>query len=379
VLRRFGYSAALLALVVGCVEGLAALGSLLLARQVLLYRPSGLEKWPRYLAERDPALGWPGTRSLGHEELDASGSRRVPAFPDPRAPSCAALFGDSFTWGAEVPPEQAYGNVLAQKLGCRVSNFGVEGYGTDQAVLRYERLAPTAPFVVLGYYADNIVRNVNQERAFLTNEPFGLKPRFVLEGDRLALVPLPAIGLADYAHLDERAQALLPHDYFRPGGPAGVTAMRFPFTLSVLRTLRHYRIRAALRGEASYAAFYEPSHPSRALAVTAAIMERFVSGARARGQTPLLLLIPDVKDLERLRAGRPITYQPLVDRLVARQLPVVSAAEPLLKSLGAEPPCALYTRCSGGHFRPDGYRLLAELVEAAFRGAGNAAEGARGR
>ena len=40
--------------------------------------------------------------AFGTGEYDASGSRIVPAFPDPAGDSCAALFGDSFTWGDEV-------------------------------------------------------------------------------------------------------------------------------------------------------------------------------------------------------------------------------------------------------------------------------------
>jgi hypothetical protein len=365
---KLAYVLALVLLVAGCIEAMAYVADRVLADQALLFRPSaGTVTYARYLAEREPVLGWPGSGALGHHEVDASGSRLVPAFPDAASPLCAAAFGDSFTWGGEVSPAEAYPNVLSQTLGCRVANYGVEGYGTDQAVLRYERLSPPAPVVVLGHYADNILRNVNQDRAFLTNEPFGLKPRFILDGETLRLIPLPVVSEDDYRHLDERAEALLPDDYFRPGGPGGVSALRFPFVVTALRVLRHFRARAALARVPSYAPFYDPGHPSRALPVTAAILERFVATARARGQRPVVLLIPDVKDLERLRAHRPVSYQPLAEALAARQLPVLSAAQPLVDALADRAPCALYSRCSGGHFRPEGYRLLAQAVARALR------------
>jgi hypothetical protein len=364
---RWKFVLVILVLVGGLLELLAFGAGKILAKQSFLYSPPSFAGYADYLARRDPVLGWPDPHSFGVNELDASGSRRVPAFPDPAAPSCVALFGDSFTFGDEVGPEDAYGNVLATNLGCRVANFGVGGYGTDQAVLRYEAIKPGAPVVVLGHMSENIIRNINQERGFLTNTRFGLKPRFVLRDGHLQVLPLPALDEATYRDLPDHADALLPLDYFRPGGPGGLVNLRFPFSLSVARAFGHYRLRAGLRHEPSYAQFYRPEHPSGALDLTVAIVERFVADARARAQAPLVLLIPDVKDLETLAAGHPLAYQPLVERLTRDQVPFVSAAEPLMQVLHGRQPCALYFRCSGSHFRPEGYRALAEIVERELR------------
>jgi hypothetical protein len=363
--------AVLILIVAVPVEGLMFVAGSLLAQKGLLYNPSSAAtSYATYLAERDPVLGWPSPRSRGHGEIDSSGSRVVPAFPDPATRSCVALFGDSFTWGDEVPPEDTYGNALARAIGCRVANFGVGGYGTDQALLRYEQLKPDADLVVLGFFSDDIVRNVNQDRAFLNNRSLGLKPRFVIRSDTLELVPLPTLTEAQYSEIGTDAATLLPYDYFRPGGPSGVSALRFPYTLSAVRALRHYRLRSALRREASYAEFYRPENSSGALAVTTAIMRRFVTIAKDRGQVPFVLLIPDVKDLEWLRRHGTVPYQPLIDSLDAAGVPFVSAAEPLNRYLGDRPPCAVYFRCRGSHFRPEGNRELARVVEEAIRARG---------
>jgi hypothetical protein len=359
--------AVLLLFVAVSLEGLSFVACKVLAHLGLMYDPTPVTNYAAYLAERDPLLGWPAPATRGHGEVDASGSRVVPAFPDPATKSCVAIFGDSFTWGDEVSPEDAYGNVLARALGCRVANFGVGGYGTDQAVLRYEQVKPVANVVVLGFFPDDIVRNVNQERGFLGNQSLGLKPRFLYRDGALVLVPLPTFTEQQYAHIGRDADALLPYDYCRPGGPSGLVALRFPFTISALRALRHYRIKAGLRHRPSYADFYRADHPSGALQVTAAIMKRFVRTARDHGQTPLILFIPDVKDLEWLRAHGSLPYQPLVDTLAAAAVPLVSAAEPLNSYLGGRPPCSLYFGCSGRHFRPEGYRELAKVVERTIR------------
>jgi hypothetical protein len=278
-----------------------------------------------------------------------------------------AVFGDSYTWGDEVGPADAYANVLAQDLGCRVSNYGVGGYGTDQALLRYERLNPDAPVVVLGHFADNIIRNVNQERGFLTNQPFGLKPRFIERNGTLDLIPLPSFTEEQYARVGEDAPTLLPYDYFRPGGPAGVVTRGFPYLVSAVRAFGHYRIRARLHDEPSYAAFYRADHPSGALQVTTEIAKRFVATAKSRGQAPLVVLIPDIKDLQSFRAHGTVAYQPLIDALTAAGVPFVSAAAPLDAYLASRPPCDIYFRCSSSHFRPEGYRELAHIVERALR------------
>lgn len=360
---------AVLVLIVGAsVEALGFVAGKVLAQQGLLYDPvPAATSYTTYLAERDPLLGWPAPATRGHGEIDATGSRLVPAYPDPATRNCVAIFGDSFTWGEEVSPEDAYGNVLARALGCRVANFGVGGYGTDQALLRYEQLQPEARVIVLGFFSDDIVRDVNQDRAFLNNRSLGLKPRFRVTNGALELVPLPTMTEDQYAHIGTLAATLLPYDYFRPGGPSGLVALRFPFTISAIRALWQYRVRAALRHEASYAEFYRPGNSSGALEVTVAIMRRFVATAKGRGQAPLVLLIPDVKDLEWLRAHGTLPYQPLIDSLSANAVPFVSAAQSLNGYLGAKPPCALYFRCRGSHFRPDGYRELAKVVERAIQ------------
>jgi hypothetical protein len=359
--------AVLVLLVAGSMEALAFVACKILARRELIYNPEPVRNYAAYLANRDPLLGWPSPGARGHGEYDSSFSRLVPAFPDPATRNCVAIFGDSFTWGDEVSSEDAYGNVLARALGCRVATFGVGGYGTDQAELRYEQLQPDANVVVLGFFPDDIVRDVNQERGFLGNGSLGLKPRFLIRDGALVLVPLPALTQDQYARIGRDADALLPNDYFRPGGPSGLVALRFPFTVTAIRALWHYRIRAALRHRPSYADFFRADHPSGALQVTVAIMKRFVATARSRGQTPLILFIPDVKDLEWLREHGTPPYQALVDSLAAAALPFVSAAEPLNAYLRSRAPCSLYFRCSGSHFRPEGYRELAAVVERAIR------------
>jgi hypothetical protein len=101
------------------------------------------------------------------------------------------IVGDSFTFGLEVPFESAWGTVLERRLGetVRIVNLGVDGYGVDQAVLRYERDGrPWKPDVaILGFIEHDLIRTLSVY-SFVTFPEWGFpfaKPRFALRNGAL--------------------------------------------------------------------------------------------------------------------------------------------------------------------------------------------------
>lgn len=190
----------------------------------LFYHPPTLSarEYDEYLAVRDPELGWPAPRDIGGRRHDRSGSRPVPAFPEPGA-ECLSLYGDSFTYSTEVTDADAWGNVLAEQLDCRVANFGVGAYGTDQALLRFERNRNDhAPVTILGFFVRDVLRNVTQYLQFdFTILPTAFKPRFVPDGDGLRLVPLPRVAPADLAVFAAHPERFLADETFLPGSRFG--------------------------------------------------------------------------------------------------------------------------------------------------------------
>ena len=84
----------------------------------------------------------------------------------------------------------------------------------------------------------------------------------------------------------------------------------------------------------------------------------------------MVLLIPDEKDLRWLRDHGTLPYAELANRLRNAGVIVPGIAEEMSKYLSSRDPCELYTRCGGGHFTPDGYQRLAEIVFAKLREVG---------
>jgi hypothetical protein len=359
-------SFAILILFTGFIlEGISYLGERYLAGKGIIYKPPILERDEGYLLKRDPQLGWPSPDLFGKEDYDSSGSRMIPSFPDPNEKACVSLYGDSFTWGTEVSSEFAWSNVLSKILNCRVSNFGVRGYGTDQSYLRFKHNdRDKAKIVILGHLSENIVRNVNQFINLLyPRRGYGLKPRFVIAEDgSLKLIPLPNLSLNDYHSMVQNPERFVLHEYLLPGGPTGTSKAGFPYTLSIFKAFNNYRIKARLVGKSFWADFYRRGHPSEALEITTLIMKSFYQEARARGRVPVIVIFPLPFDLMVYQRSKSWDYQTLIDNLHESNIAVLNIGTSLAKELSRRDPCDLFTTCHGGHFNEEGNRVVAKLI-----------------
>ena len=146
----------------------------------------------------DDLLGWaPGANRRSADGLYSSSaeglrsSRPGISYAANSARRRVAIIGDSYTYGLEVPFEDSWGAALEKALGDEVTvlNFGVNGYGVDQAYLRYERDGrPWRPDVaIFGFIEDDLYRSLSVY-SFVTFPEWDLpfsKPRFVRNGGRL--------------------------------------------------------------------------------------------------------------------------------------------------------------------------------------------------
>lgn len=308
-------------------------------------------------------LGWPSQSSFGQHDRDKTGSRMIPAFPDPDAyRACISLYGDSFIWGDEVDNTHAWSNVLSQLLHCRVANYGVGGYGTDQAYLRFHYNQPDpASIVIIGFSSDNITRNINQLRnMIIPSSQCALKPRFILDPQgQLELVTIPELTEKDYRELSQSPERYLKHEFFAPGGLSGLQRMGFPYTLTVVKLLKPL-LQKGLAFEPHYTAFYRPDHPSGALAVTTAILARFQHEAREAGKSPLVVIIPIGPDLAHYRKVHQWFYQPVIDNLERNRIAYLNVGPAVLEYLGTRDHQELFNK--DGHFNNEGYEVLAKIV-----------------
>lgn len=184
--------------------------SLAAAELVLARFAPQVQRVPR-IWHFDAALGWahrPGARGLLIDReirvemaINEQGLRGPAVTPDPPVGTRrVALFGDSFTEGWGVAEPDTLRARLEERLRAReprveVLNFGVAGYGTDQALLAHQqRGARFAPEVVaLLFFSNDLWDNTNP-RGIGGRGQLVPKPRFQLTATGalvLGGVPVP--------------------------------------------------------------------------------------------------------------------------------------------------------------------------------------------
>jgi lysophospholipase L1-like esterase len=150
----------------------------------------------------DPTLGWrlqPDWKGRhAHHDFDVAysinawGFRGLDARTHRPPARSIAILGDSFTFGIGVDDEEVFTHLLNRRLlgSHRVYNFSVPGYSTDQELLLAERqVLGTRPdvLVLVVYLANDLFDNQLTMPLQVRRE----KPRFVPEGDGLALMNSP--------------------------------------------------------------------------------------------------------------------------------------------------------------------------------------------
>lgn len=381
--RTWWLRLATVGVVVLAFEASSAAALWLLARKGLRYEPVLVELLDRHRAlieqlkggapgylEFDKTLGW-RPRALGAAGLfraNAAGLRADREYADAPADRVlrVAAFGDSYVHGDEV----TFADTWEQKLedvrpDLEVINLGVPGYGLDQAYLRYQALGRRgAQFVVIGFMTEDFSRAVNTFRPFHfgnTSVPFA-KPRFVLDGDALRLLPNPYQTVDDYERLladpARELDRLGAHDFeyaMQPhAGPFDFLATVRAAKLARSRWLEPQGHEALLDAEGFF------NTKSEAFRINLALIEAFASAVTADGAQVLVVLFPGRNDIAfaREHAGRGPS-EPLSAALSARGIPVHNLLGPLLDAARTERLTSLYLR---SHYSPRGNRVVAEAL-----------------
>ena len=290
----------------------------------------------------DSELGWTRKPGTWHDETGAggrrtryhigpTGARRDPTHDED--PFAVLAYGDSYTFCRQVDDEETWPHHLSGLIGGRVGNYGVGNYGIDQALLRLEReyADHPAPVVVMGVVPETICRIGSVWKHFSEyGNVFAFKPRFALSGDgALKLLPNPARDHAAFHRIAEMRPALEADDFFyaRKFTP---DMLRPPYLVSLWRS-RHRNLplmgaafvdRLAGGGNRAFcrvmernidlaAELYREAEP---LDLLVAITRRFSEFTADRGATPIILIMPQLYDLKRMRAGDHY-YLPFIERL----------------------------------------------------------------
>jgi hypothetical protein len=316
-------------------------------------------------------LGNPDPPSLLSPGLD---KRQVSDLGDEQV--CISLWGESFT------QDTRWGQVIAENLHCNITNYGMGGYGIDQAFQIYKNnLDDTAKIVVLSFFSEDIVRHVTRNYLAWGSNPikygasvFAAKFRYTLDKDgELVHLPAEAKSFDEFKAAVFNPGKFLPHDYLAAGRKSGPTFVRFPYTVALLKIFFNWKLRPRLSGLPYHANLFNPGHGSNALEISVKIVEKFVQLAHKRGVNPIVLVLPSVLDFEHFRKTGNWIYQPLLDELNIRAIPVHDAGPRMLEYVPIEDFCSMFGANNkkefsfffndcGGHYSLKGYQTLGKLA-----------------
>jgi len=375
----------------GGIEATAALGLHALERwRHLTYQPTEFRLDDsersniRYMIEGrmgvrmlSPSLGWT-LRPSARDRWYLTNAQAIRADHEfaPRPPDGVrriGSFGDSYTFGEHVGNDEVWSQQMA--LGdpaLEVLNFGVGGYGLDQAYLRYQQDGAAFHFdvVLIGYMSENIGRHVNVFRPFYLRPSLpAAKPRFVREDGELRLLENPLPDVAAYEELLRDDSEVIPrlgeHDYYYQHGYRP-SALDFLPSVRIAKVLYHdYR-----RSKASDAIYRDGRYneASEAFDVTTAIFQRFYQDVLARGSEPVIVIFPHPGDFASAREDGSRSYEPLLAWLRRNGLRSVDALDAFAGSLDSLSLEELFV--PSGHYTPAANEAIGRHVRAQLEAMG---------
>ena len=210
-----------------------------------------------------------------------------------------STYGDSFTFGQSVNDDETWQHYMGDKLNTNVINYGARGTGVDQALIKLEKninQGKKTKIIVLGMLSETIARivNISQQHYWATTDSRSFKPLFQIVGEKIEWHFDPLKKLDTNNGRKELMLFIEQHDFWfkynklRP-------VITFPYTFSFIKSVNYF-MHDVKRWNDLYADKYATKLFNK-------IVERFYSLSTKENFIPILLIIPEPRDLKNLLQG----------------------------------------------------------------------------
>lgn len=263
-------------------------------------------------------------------------------------------FGDSFTHGDDVRNKETWQSQMESSTkNLEVINFGVGGYGLDQAFLRYmyKGREYKTNFVFIGYMTENIYRNRNRFRPFYfrsTGLPFS-KPMFTVHKEKLSLIESYFETASQYQELinnkDSTIKKLGEGDFYYKVGYKKNPIFDLSPTLRLLKITRSYFLKR--QG-------YPYKKNSDVFITTKRIFDEFYYEIKKEKAIPIIVIFPSKDDVKRCQSLRNKKHQILIDYLESKRYKFVDLTDLLCHYE--------ISNIFAGHYTPSGNKIVADFL-----------------
>jgi hypothetical protein len=311
-----------------------------------------------------PTLGW-SIKANGTSELyrsNSSGIRSNREYTSHPSPGIRRVltFGDSFTHCDGVENDETWqANMESYDPNIEVINFGVGGYGLDQAYLRYleDGMRYESHIVLIGFYSENIYRNVNTFRPFYhpnTGIPLA-KPRFQIKDGDLYLIPNPLNRLSDYKMLLLHPRKIISdlgiNDYYYQKRYKSNIIDWSPTVRLMIISIHTFGKKLSKEAIVINGRYNENSE---AFMITKKIFDEFHHEVLSNKSIPILLIFPSKRDVLRYHRQKEKRYAPLLSYFDSRGYKYIDLID-IFEKFDIE-------AFSGMHYSPIANKLLAKHV-----------------
>lgn len=200
-----------------------------------------------YLDNRDNLTGWP-TKVFSKNHLTKKNYRKSPA-NEKVNDTCFSVYGDSYAFDAEVDNNDAWPNKLSEKLGCKVLNFGIPGFGLDQAYLRFKEYNPYNTDVIFTFVEGDYRRASTRMYSLQSGEGLNIhltKPFYYLSNKKLTLSKLPVNTYEEYLQIKKNIQynKIFSNDFFLPDRDYwSMNIPNFPYSYEIIKLFNKLLVR----------------------------------------------------------------------------------------------------------------------------------------
>jgi len=315
----------------------------------------------------DAGVGWapnPGAGEANRQGFNSTSANPEKAHQDNLR---IEIFGASYNRGWRKDVEN---QLSADGMKAEVFDFGVGGYGLDQAYLRWKKQGQEyhPDIVVLGYCLGTIFDNINMLRLIRhphSGLPFA-KPRFVLSGTGVDLINVPTPEPDRLAVLMSQLEQwpLLHYESFYHKADYANTPLRnlmlYALIEAKLGSLGSNALRYVSSERTIPARFFRPGDEPVRLALE--LVKQFRRDVESRGGKFFVVNLPTAADLAWYRAKGSFPYSEMYASM-QQTVAVIKPEDEMIQTIGDQ---KIESFFGDGHYRRELQAVVGRFVASAI-------------
>ena len=285
------------------------------------------------------------------------------------ADSCIDVFGDSFIYGIfdNLKEDEIWSSHLEKKLGCRIGNYGISGYGNDQAYLFFDKINKTSKtfpkHIFFSITSINIQRNLNRFRGILRGHYHpASKPRFIFRNENIELLEKENLTYEAYRRLYDSSETCPQYEEFCHIDSYLNMKVKFPYSFSVpYRLFQSIKLKAFLKGQSLHQYLYY-NNSYNAVDILSHIAHKFFEDTKKLKISSTVVLIPTATDLKFIIKKNKSPFEALIKYFQKNNIAYIDFSTELLNDIkiSNQRPDDYYYE--SGHFSHKAHQLFSEFL-----------------